>query len=140
MPSCISPEVPVRRRPSFSATRLWRATALGPGADIVLADRRGTGGSNPLLCQFYGPPEQPQTYFDAFLPIEEVRACRATHERTSDLSQCTTAASVEDLEAIRVALKCSQLTLVGGSCGTRLAMDASGNTVRASVQSCSKVR
>ena len=32
MPSCISPEVPVRRRPSFSATRLWRATALGPGA------------------------------------------------------------------------------------------------------------
>ncbi len=104
--------------------------------DIVLADQRGTGGSNPLLCQFYGPPEQPQTYFDAFLPIEKVRACRATHERTSDLSQYTTAASVEDLEAIRVALKYPQFTLVGGSYGTRLAMEylrQYGSRVRAVV-------
>jgi pimeloyl-ACP methyl ester carboxylesterase len=104
--------------------------------DIVLADQRGTGGSSPLLCRFYGPPEQPQTYFDAFLPIEKVRACRAAHERTSDLSQYTTAASVEDLEAIRVALKYSQLTLVGGSYGTRLAMEyvrRYGSSVRAVV-------
>jgi pimeloyl-ACP methyl ester carboxylesterase len=104
--------------------------------DIVLADQRGTGGSNPLLCQFYGPPEQPETYFDTFLPIEKVRACRAMHERTSDLSQYTTAASVEDLEAIRVALKYSQLTLVGGSYGTRLAMEylrQYGSRVRAVV-------
>jgi pimeloyl-ACP methyl ester carboxylesterase len=97
--------------------------ALRSRRDIVYADQRGTGGSNPLLCQFYGPPDQPQSYFDAFLPIEKVRACRATLEATSDLRQYTTSASVEDLEAIRIALGYPQLTLVGGSYGTRLAME-----------------
>src|ERR1700752_451722 len=28
--------------------------------DLVYADQRGTRGSHPLLCQFYGPPENPQ--------------------------------------------------------------------------------
>jgi len=91
--------------------------------DVVFADQRGTGGSNPLICQFYGPPDQPQTYFDTFLPIERVRACRSKLERTSDLAQYTTSASVEDLEAIRAALEYPQLTLIGGSYGTRLAME-----------------
>jgi pimeloyl-ACP methyl ester carboxylesterase len=91
--------------------------------DIVYADQRGTGGSNPLLCRFYGPPGEPQSFFDAFLPIEKVRACRSALERTADLSQYTTSASVEDLEAIRVALEYPRLTLVGGSYGTRLAME-----------------
>lgn len=91
--------------------------------DIVYADQRGTGGSNALLCHFYGPPDQPQTYFDAFLPIDKVRACRSRLEQTSDLAQYTTSASVEDIEAIRVALEYPQLTLVGGSYGTRLAME-----------------
>ena len=27
---------------------------------------------------FYGPPANPQTYFDAFLPIEKVKSCRGT--------------------------------------------------------------
>ena len=29
--------------------------------DVIYADQRGTGGSHPLLCQFYGPPDNPQT-------------------------------------------------------------------------------
>jgi pimeloyl-ACP methyl ester carboxylesterase len=91
--------------------------------DVVFADQRGTGGSHPLLCQFYGPPDHPQTYFDAFLPIEKVRACRESLERDADLAQYTTSASVEDLEEIRSALGYQQLTLVGGSYGTRLAME-----------------
>jgi pimeloyl-ACP methyl ester carboxylesterase len=91
--------------------------------DVVYADQRGTGGSHPLLCQFYGPPDNPQTYFDVFLPIEKVRACRERLERDADLAQYTTSASVEDLEEIRVALGYQQLTLVGGSYGTRLAME-----------------
>ena len=91
--------------------------------DLVYADQRGTGGSHPLLCQFYGPPDNPQTYFDAFLPIEKVRACRESLERDADLAQYTTSASVEDLEEIRIALGYERLTLVGGSYGTRLAME-----------------
>jgi pimeloyl-ACP methyl ester carboxylesterase len=91
--------------------------------DIVFADQRGTGGSHSLACEFYGPPDQPQSYFTAFLPIDKVRACRSALEGHADLAQYTTAASVEDIEAIRVALRYSQLTLVGGSYGTRLAME-----------------
>jgi pimeloyl-ACP methyl ester carboxylesterase len=91
--------------------------------DVIYADQRGTGGSHPLLCQFYGPPDNPQTYFDAFLPIEKVRACRESLERDADLAQYTTSASVEDLEEVRIALGYEQLTLVGGSYGTRLAME-----------------
>jgi pimeloyl-ACP methyl ester carboxylesterase len=114
--------------PGQAATELLGDTSLPVDdlrarRDVVFADQRGTGGSNPLTCQFYGPPDEPQTYFDTFLPIQKVRACRATLERTSDLAHYTTSASVEDLEAIRVALKYPQLTLVGGSYGTRLAME-----------------
>ncbi len=114
--------------PGQAATELIGDSALELAAlrsrrDVVYADQRGTGGSNALLCQFYGPPDEPQSYFEAFLPIEKVKACRSKLEATSDLRQYTTSASVEDLEAIRTALEYPQLTLVGGSYGTRLAME-----------------
>jgi pimeloyl-ACP methyl ester carboxylesterase len=91
--------------------------------DLVYADQRGTGGSHSLDCKFYGPPDKPQTYFDAFLPIDKVRACRDELARAADLAQYTTDASVEDLEAIRIAAAAPQINLVGGSYGTRLAME-----------------
>ena len=113
--------------PGQAATELmgdgFAIDGVGDHRDLVYADQRGTGGSHPLLCQFYGPPENPQSYFDAFLPIEKVRSCRQALERDADLAQYTTSASVEDLEGIRAALGYEQLTLVGGSYGTRLAME-----------------
>jgi pimeloyl-ACP methyl ester carboxylesterase len=114
--------------PGQAATELMGDSSLATDAlrahrDVVFADQRGTGGSNPLTCQFYGPPDEPRTYFDTFLPIDKVRACRAKLEPNADLAQYTTRASVEDLEAIRVALKYAQFTLLGGSYGTRLAME-----------------
>ncbi|HSC25851.1 MAG TPA: alpha/beta fold hydrolase [Vicinamibacterales bacterium] len=96
--------------------------ALRRRRDLVFADQRGTGGSNALTCRFYGP-DTAQSYLDAFLPLEKVRACRAELERRADLSQYTTAASVEDLEEIRAALGYERINLVGGSYGTRLAME-----------------
>jgi pimeloyl-ACP methyl ester carboxylesterase len=96
---------------------------LGKRRDLVFADQRGTGGSNELTCEFYGPPDKLQTYFDAFLPLEKVRHCRTALERKADLAQYTTATSVEDLEAIRVALGYQTLNLIGTSYGTRLAME-----------------
>lgn len=100
----------------------------GPGAghsrrDRIYADQRGTGDSNGLVCRFYGPPSDVASYFTGFLPLDKVRACRQELERRADLREYTTAASVADLEAIRVALGYPQFNLHGGSYGTRLAME-----------------
>ncbi len=91
--------------------------------DLVFADQRGTGGSNSLACRFYGPPTSPHTYFTQFLPLDKVRECRAALDGRADLTQYTTSSSVEDLEAIRVALGYPQINLIGGSYGTRLAIE-----------------
>jgi pimeloyl-ACP methyl ester carboxylesterase len=114
--------------PGQAATEMLRDPSLVEGAlrqqrDLVFADQRGTGGSHALLCRFYGPPEDAQSYFQAFLPVEKVRACRTELEKAADLSQYTTAASVADLEEIRAALGAPQINLIGGSYGTRLAME-----------------
>lgn len=90
---------------------------------IVFADQRGTGGSNGMWCRFYGPPSTPQSYFTEFVPADKVRECRASLEKRADLTQYTTAASVEDLEAIRAALDYPLINLAGGSYGTRLALE-----------------
>ena len=97
--------------------------ALRTHRDLVFADQRGTGGSNALLCDFYGPPDRPHRYFTEFLPLDRVRSCRDKLQGHVDLRQYTTPASVDDLEAIRIALGYPQLNLVGGSYGTRLAME-----------------
>jgi pimeloyl-ACP methyl ester carboxylesterase len=91
--------------------------------DLVFVDQRGTGGSNELACRFYGPPDDVQSYFAPFLPIEKVRACRSELERRADLAAYTTAAAVADLEEVRKALGYERINLAGGSYGTRLAME-----------------
>lgn len=91
--------------------------------DIILADQRGTGRSNGFACRFYGPPGDPQSYFQPFLPPDKVRACRDELAPRADLTQYTTAASVEDLEDIRAALGFDRIDVIGGSYGTRLAME-----------------
>jgi pimeloyl-ACP methyl ester carboxylesterase len=108
---------------SVMAARELVDASLGENRDLVFADQRGTGGSNDLACQFYGPPEHPSSYFQAFLPIDKVKACRAALEPSSDLTQYTTEASVDDLDAIRTAFGFTQINLVSGSYGTRLAME-----------------
>ena len=52
------------------------------------------------------------------MPVAQVKACRQQLERTADLSQYTTAYSVEDLEDVRRALGYQRINLVGGSYGT----------------------
>ena len=103
--------------------RIPGLNALRAERDLVLVDQRGTGGSNGLFCEFYGPPADLASYFKEFLPLAQVKACRKQLERTADLSQYTTAYSVEDLEEVRRALGYQRINLVGGSYGTRLAME-----------------
>lgn len=95
--------------------------------DLVFADQRGTGGSGDLRCRFYSLPDgsdpRVPALFDDFLPLSRVQECRTRLARVADLAQYTTAASVADLDAIRAALGYETLNLVGGSYGTRLALE-----------------
>ncbi len=90
---------------------------------LVFVDQRGTGGSHALDCRFYGPPENAQSYFRPFMPIEKVRDCRSALSANADLTQYTTAAAVDDLDEVRAALGYDSVNLIGGSYGTRLAME-----------------
>lgn len=114
--------------PGQAATWLIGDPAILNGAfrqrrDVVLVDQRGTGGSNPLICDFYGPPSDAGNYFDSFLPLSKVRKCRDRLSGAADLTQYTTASAVADLDDVRGALGYERINLVGGSYGTRLAME-----------------
>jgi pimeloyl-ACP methyl ester carboxylesterase len=102
--------------------RFHRNSPLRAARDLVFADQRGTGGSGDLRCAFYSTGGS-AARFDDFIPAATVPACRERLERSADLSQYTTAASVADLEDVRRALGYDSLNLVGGSYGTRLAME-----------------
>ncbi len=114
--------------PGQAATDLVRDPAilhhpLGDRRDLVFMDQRGTGQSNPLPCNLHPPEDYGAGQFASFMPLDRVRACRRELEQHADLAQYTTAASVEDIEDVRVALAYDRINLAGGSYGTRLAME-----------------
>lgn len=86
--------------------------------DIVLVDQRGTGDSNPLVC------EEP----DGGLPLGEapdvfvglLRECMAGFD--ADLRLYTTSIAMDDLNQVRESLGYSSINLYGGSYGTRAAI------------------
>ncbi len=92
---------------------------------VLLVDQRGTGGSRPLEC--------PQTLDQAALReldtagVEEVRrltvACREEIGPDVDLRAYTTGDYVADLEDVRRALGVAHFNLIGGSYGTRVALE-----------------
>lgn len=96
---------------------------LGLRRDLVFLDQRGTGSSNPLLCDFYPATDYAEGRFADFMPLDRVRECRATLETNADLAQYTTAASGADLDDVRKALGYERINLSGTSYGTRLAME-----------------
>jgi pimeloyl-ACP methyl ester carboxylesterase len=109
-----------------------RFTAL---TDIVMVDQRGTGGSNPLLCDiglYRSDPFAPE------YPTEEVAACRDALLERADLTCYGTADHVADLEAVRQRLGCEQVDIFSISYGTRAAlawMRAHPESVRSAVLS-----
>ena len=90
--------------------------------DIVLVDQRGTGGSNPLHCEFYGEPLDLRLAVGDMFPIPAVEKCRERLEKVADLTQYTTAAFADDLNEVRQWLGYDKINLEGGSYGTRSAM------------------
>jgi pimeloyl-ACP methyl ester carboxylesterase len=89
--------------------------------DLVFVDQRGTGGSNPLNCDFYNPADL-QSYLGYFFPLEEVRRCRTQLETRADLKLYITTIAMDDIDDVRTALGYDRINLFGGSYGTRAAL------------------
>jgi pimeloyl-ACP methyl ester carboxylesterase len=91
--------------------------------DIVLVDQRGTGRSSPLTCEAYSEASFRSALLEVD-PLPRAKACAAELAKAGvDASRYTTAAFVEDLEAVRSALGVMRWNLWGGSYGTRVALD-----------------
>ncbi|HJZ82237.1 MAG TPA: alpha/beta fold hydrolase, partial [Pyrinomonadaceae bacterium] len=89
--------------------------------DLVFLDQRGTGGSNPLNCEFFNPND-PQSYLGYFFPLADVKQCRRQLETTADLTLYTTPIAMDDLDDVRAALGYDRINIFGGSYGTRAAL------------------
>src|SRR5689334_14454150 len=112
--------------PGFAVTDFLEFYA-GEGAvyrhhrDIVLADMRGTGGSNPLRCAGIEELERRQPTAPLYPPAL-VAECAQQSSVASDPRQYTTAAASRDIELVRQALGYEQLDLNAISYGTTLAL------------------
>lgn len=112
--------------PGFAATDFLEFYA-GDGAmyrerrDIVLADMRGTGRSNPLRCVGIEENETHQPTSPLY-PAGLVAECVKQVSAASDPRQYTTGAAARDIDLIRRALGYEQLDLNAISYGTTLAL------------------
>jgi pimeloyl-ACP methyl ester carboxylesterase len=93
---------------------------LRRGLDLVLVDRRGTGGSNPLQCTFDDFNESLRAFL--IIQIEEDDVLRCRSGLSADLAHYSTWEEVEDLDAVRAALGLDNVNLLGASYGTRVAL------------------
>ncbi len=89
------------------------ARLLAPGLttrDLLMFDQRGTGISSPLRCRLFGSSLT-------------LAGQRCASEIGIKRTQFTTAASVEDIEALRASSGYEKLVLYGVSYGTKVALD-----------------
>jgi len=93
--------------------------------DVVLVDQRGTGRSAPLRCPEVPPAQPLRELADPAAQATRLRECRAALEKLphGDLRQYTTTIAMADVEAVRQALGAPRVNLVGGSYGTRAALE-----------------
>lgn len=88
---------------------------------ILLVDQRGTGGSNRLDCEVPAPDDEAALAPEALR--EAAARCRAQLDERADPRFYGTLDHLRDLETIRSALRVPQFNLVGGSYGTRVALE-----------------
>jgi pimeloyl-ACP methyl ester carboxylesterase len=96
--------------------------------DIVFVDQRGTGGSAPLACK----DDDSESLAEQSEPDRQLRLivqCKADLlklpyiRNESDLGFFTTSIAVQDLDAVRRQIGAESVDLVGGSYGTRVALE-----------------
>ena len=93
---------------------------LRASMDIVLVDQRGTEPGHPLACPA-DVERDPAAAFGHVLHLDVLRACRASFEGRLDATKYTTDHAAADLDDVRDQLGYEQISLFGGSYGTRLA-------------------
>jgi pimeloyl-ACP methyl ester carboxylesterase len=93
--------------------------------DVVLVDQRGTGRSAPLVCDSELATRPLAEQADAGRQLAQMRECRDALQKLphGDLRRYTTTIAMQDADAVRQALGVAQLNLVGGSYGTRAALE-----------------
>ena len=98
---------------------LMRATLqeVNRSRDLVFLDQRGTGGSNPLRCDFSAV--DPFLEPDPDTIAQLYRSCLDALD--ADPRFYTSQHAADDIDALRAHLRYEQLNLVGSSYGTRLA-------------------
>jgi len=110
--------------PGQSAVALYTSEAasfawIHRTRDIILLDQRGTGASTPLDCRY------PQDFSVGAAALAELRqatrACLAKYG--ARVRFFTTAAAVDDLDALRRRLGLARIDLYAASYGTRVAME-----------------
>jgi pimeloyl-ACP methyl ester carboxylesterase len=89
--------------------------------DIVLADMRGTGASNPLRCAGLEELENRDPWAPLY-PPDLVAECAAQLAVANDPTRYSTAAAARDIDLVRRALGYTQLDLNAVSYGTTLAL------------------
>ncbi|NIM02375.1 MAG: alpha/beta fold hydrolase [Acidobacteria bacterium] len=121
-------------------TVIWGNRGRLEDRDLIVVDQRGTGRSNPLDCFDHGTEGGPEVvrrvFTRDFFDGETFRQCLGELSKNADLTQYTTTASVEDLDAVRRALGYERVNLSGGSYGTRWALEymrRHADSVRAAV-------
>ncbi len=93
--------------------------------DIVLIDQRGTGRSAPLQCAEEAATRPLRDMADAAAQFAELSRCRDKLIALpyGDLRQFTTTIAMQDADAVRQALGAERVNIIGGSYGTRAALE-----------------
>ncbi len=109
--------------PGQSATDLTRLAEkpfaeVSKVRDFVFVDHRGSGGSNPILCQT-DTEAHPELAFGQLFDPDHVAECLEAAEQHADVTLYTSRHAVRDLEAVRKWLGYGKVLLWGGSGGTR---------------------
>jgi pimeloyl-ACP methyl ester carboxylesterase len=93
--------------------------------DIVLIDQRGIGRSAPLACDTEDPALPLAELFSLDRQRERLALCLAKLKALpyGDLRFFTTTLAMQDADAVRAALGAERINIVGGSYGTRAALE-----------------
>ncbi len=103
---------------------LSRLSRLNNRRDLVFVDQRGTGKSAPLECP--DPGRRPLAEMaDNDRQLKELEQCRENLQKLpyGDLRFFTTTIAMQDVDAVRQALGANQWNVIGGSYGTRAALE-----------------
>lgn len=93
--------------------------------DVVLIDQRGSGRSAPLKCERDDPWAPLAEAFDTQRLRARLAACRDALRKLphGDVRFYTTTIAMADADAVRAQLGAERVNLVGGSYGTRAALE-----------------